>query len=78
MTPPTYNNYLKFDLKYKEDGSFTIAAAPRQLIHSRFRVPRDSWPYFTASYSGLPQPGGPGPRIYIGPESESESELLYD
>jgi hypothetical protein len=33
-----------------------------------FTVPRDSWPYFTVSDSKLPQPGGPGPRIYISQE----------
>jgi hypothetical protein len=44
---------------------FTIAASPRQRSHSWGRVPRDSWPYFTLSDSRLPQPGGPGPRIYI-------------
>jgi hypothetical protein len=45
--------------------SFTTAAGPRQRSHSRVRVQRDSWPYFTASYWRLPQPGKPGPRIYI-------------
>jgi hypothetical protein len=45
--------------------SFTIAAGPRQLGHFWVRVPPDSWPYFTVSDSRLPQPGGPGPRIYI-------------
>jgi hypothetical protein len=44
---------------------FTIAAGPRKRSHTWVRVPRDSWPYFTVSYSRLPQPGGPGPRIYI-------------
>jgi hypothetical protein len=44
---------------------FTIAAGPRQRSHSRVRVPRDSWPYFTVSDSRLPQPRWPGPRIYI-------------
>jgi hypothetical protein len=44
---------------------FTIAAGPRQCSHSRVRFPRDSWPYFTISDSRLPQPGGPGPCIYI-------------
>jgi hypothetical protein len=44
---------------------FTIATAPRQCSHSRARVPRHSWPYFTVSDSRLPQPRGPGPRIYI-------------
>jgi hypothetical protein len=47
---------------------FTIAAGPGQRSHSRVRVPRDSWPYFTLSDSRLPQPGGPGPRIYIAQE----------
>jgi hypothetical protein len=45
--------------------SFAIAAGPRQRSHSRVRVPRDSCPYFTVSDSRLPQPGGPGSRIYI-------------
>jgi hypothetical protein len=27
--------------------SFTIAAGPRQCIHSHVRVPQDSWPHFT-------------------------------
>jgi hypothetical protein len=43
--------------------SFTIAIGPRQRSHSQVRVLRDSWPYFTASDSRLPKPGGPGPRI---------------
>jgi hypothetical protein len=45
--------------------SFITAANPRQRSHSRVRVPRDWLPYFTVSDSRLPQPGGPGPRIYI-------------
>jgi hypothetical protein len=45
--------------------SSTTAAGPRQRSHSEIRVPRVSWPYFTVSDSRLPQPGGPGPRIYI-------------
>jgi hypothetical protein len=45
--------------------SFIIAAGPRQLSHSRVRVPRDTLSYFTVSDSILPKPGGPGPRIYI-------------
>jgi hypothetical protein len=36
-----------------------------RLSHSRVRVPRDSWPYFTVLDSRLPKPEGPGPRIYI-------------
>jgi hypothetical protein len=34
--------------------SFTIAAGPRQRIHSRVRVPWDSRSYFTVSDSRLP------------------------
>jgi hypothetical protein len=49
---------------------FTIAAGARQRSHSHFRVPRDLWPYFTVSDSRLPQPGGPGPRIYIPQEQD--------
>jgi hypothetical protein len=45
--------------------SFTITAGPRQCTHSWVRGPRDSWSYFTVSDSRLPQPGGPGPLIYI-------------
>jgi hypothetical protein len=48
--------------------SFTIVASPCQRSHSRVQVPRDSSPYFTVSGSRLPQPGGPGPRIYIPPK----------
>jgi hypothetical protein len=44
---------------------FTIAAGPRQRSHFWVRVPRDSWSYVTLWYSRRPQPGGPGPRIYI-------------
>jgi hypothetical protein len=39
--------------------SFRIAAARRQRYHSRVRVPRDSWPYFTVSDSTLAQPAWP-------------------
>jgi hypothetical protein len=45
--------------------SFTIAAGPRQHSHSQVRARRDSWPSFTVSDWRLPQPGGPGPCIYI-------------
>jgi hypothetical protein len=45
--------------------SFTIATNPRQRSHSRVQVPRDSLPYFTDPDSRLPQPGEPGPRLYI-------------
>jgi hypothetical protein len=34
--------------------SFTIAAGPRQRIHSQVRVPQDSRPHFTVSDSRLP------------------------
>jgi hypothetical protein len=42
----------------------TSAAGHRQRSHSRIRLPRDSWPYFTLSNWRLSQPEGPGPRIY--------------
>jgi hypothetical protein len=45
--------------------SFTIVAGHRQRSHSQIRVPRNSRPHFTVSNFRLPQPGGPGPRIYI-------------
>jgi hypothetical protein len=45
--------------------SFTIVAGPRKRSHSQVWIPRDSWPYFSVSDSRLPQPGGPGPGIYI-------------
>jgi hypothetical protein len=51
--------------------SFTTAAGPRQLTHSRVRVPRDSWPHYTFSDWRLPQSGRPGPRIYIPQEQVS-------
>jgi hypothetical protein len=44
---------------------YTTAAGPLQRSRSWIRVPRDSWWYFTVSDSRLPQPGGPGPLIYI-------------
>jgi hypothetical protein len=51
---------------WRENGlPFTIAAAPRQRSHSWIRVPRESWPYFAVTDSRLPQPGAPGPNIYI-------------
>jgi hypothetical protein len=37
----------------------------RQRSHSQIRVPRGSIPQFTVSDLRLPQPGGPGPCIYI-------------
>jgi hypothetical protein len=45
--------------------SFIVNAGLRQRSYSQVRVPRDSRPNFTVSDSRLPQPGGPGPRIYI-------------
>jgi hypothetical protein len=35
------------------------------VVVLRSRVPQDSSPHFTFSDSRPPQPGGPGPRIYI-------------
>jgi hypothetical protein len=42
-----------------------VPAGPRQRSYSQVRVPRDPRPQFTVSDSRLPQPGGPGPCIYI-------------
>jgi hypothetical protein len=61
----SYNPYITSSLTRGWVLSFTIAAGPRQCVQSRVQVPRDSWLYFTVSHSRLPQPGGPGPRIYI-------------
>jgi hypothetical protein len=47
---------------------FTIVAGSRQRSHSQVRVTRDLWRHFTVYDSRLPQPGGPGPCIYILPE----------
>jgi hypothetical protein len=44
--------------------SFTIAAGPHQRSHPQVRV----------SDSRLPQPGGPGPHIYI-PQEEGDSVI---
>jgi hypothetical protein len=44
---------------------FILAAGRRKSSHSEVRVPWDSRPYFTVSDSRLPQPAGPGLRIYI-------------
>jgi hypothetical protein len=53
--------------------SFTTAVSPRQHSHSRVLLPRDSGPYFTVSYSRLPKPRRPGPRIYIPQEQGGPS-----
>jgi hypothetical protein len=45
--------------------SFTIAAGPRQRIHSQVRFPQDSQPHYTVTDSRLPQPGGPDLCIYM-------------
>jgi hypothetical protein len=39
---------------------------------SCFRVPLDSWLYFTVSDSRLPQPGEPGPCIYVPSDSMAQ------
>jgi hypothetical protein len=51
--------------------SFPIATGPRQRSHSQVRVLQDSRSYFTLSDLGLPQPGRPGPRIYI-PQEDND------
>jgi hypothetical protein len=44
-----------------------LLLAQLQRSHSRVRVPRESWSHCasTVADSRLPEPGGPGPRIYI-------------
>jgi hypothetical protein len=44
--------------------SFTIVSGHRQCSHSRSRVPRDTWPYFTVLHSRISQPEWPAPHIY--------------
>jgi hypothetical protein len=67
---------------------FTITARPRQRSHSRVRVPRDSWPYFTVSDSKLPNLKGEIP-VFTFPRNRvdwsmsrssdcNRSKLLYD
>jgi hypothetical protein len=53
---------------------FTIAAGPRQSSHSQVQVSQDSWPHFTVLDLRLPQPGGPGPCIYI---PQEQVDQLY-
>jgi hypothetical protein len=48
--------------------SFTIAAGLRQRSHSQVRVPRDSWPHFTASDSKLPNLEGHVP-VFMSPRN---------
>jgi hypothetical protein len=62
-------------LSDERTGLQFTTADPRQRSHSWVRVPRDSWPYFTVSNSRLPQPGGPGPLIYI-PQEEGGPVIL--
>jgi hypothetical protein len=51
---------------WREDGSvFYNCCCLRQRSHSQVRVPRGLWPHFTVSDLRLPEPGGPGPCIYI-------------
>jgi hypothetical protein len=51
---------------WREDASVVYnCCCLRQRSHSQVRVPRGSWPHFTVSDLRLPQPGGPGPCIYI-------------
>jgi hypothetical protein len=49
----------------RTDLLFAIAAGPGQHRHFWSQLPQYSRPYFTVSDLKLPQPGVPGPRIYI-------------
>jgi hypothetical protein len=44
--------------------SFTIAAGPRRLSHSRVRVPRDSWQYYGLRFETPPTWRARSPYIY--------------
>jgi hypothetical protein len=71
LTEPLRSQFLCNVLSGKRMGlSFTTAAGRRQCSHSRIRVPRDSWPYFTNSDPKLHEPGEPGPCIFILQEEE--------
>jgi hypothetical protein len=62
---------------WREDGSVDYnCCCLRQRSHSQVRVPRGSWPHFTVSDLKLPQPGGPGPCIYI-PQERNRVARLY-
>jgi hypothetical protein len=68
--------------------SFTIAAGPRQRIHSRVRLPWDSRPYFTFSDSRLPlfvasydsqgYGGGIRPRLQTGKSLGFTNAVSYN
>jgi hypothetical protein len=53
-------------LLWREDGSVVYNCCwSRQRSLSQIRVPRDPWPHFYCLRFETPEPGGPGPRIYI-------------
>jgi hypothetical protein len=58
---------------WRSDGS-VVYNCPRQRSHSQVWVPWDSWSHFTVSDSRFPQPGGPGPRIYI-PQEQGDAVI---
>jgi hypothetical protein len=66
-----YSPYVTSSLILGSVCRLKFLMGPRQRSHSKFRVPRDSWPHFTVSDSRPPQPGGSGPRIYIPQEQGS-------
>jgi hypothetical protein len=55
----------------------SIANGSHQRSHSRVRVPRDSWLYFTVTDSRLHQPGGSGPRVYM-PQDQGEISFAFE
>jgi hypothetical protein len=62
---------------WREDWSvFYTCCCLRQRSHSQVRVPRGSWPCFTVQNLRLPQPGEPGPCIYV-PQDESHTHSFY-
>jgi hypothetical protein len=69
---------------WREDGSViyrTVVSGPFHTSHSWVEVPPNSRLYFTVS-SETPQPGEPGPRIYIpqeqgGPDIPPDTGFLF-
>jgi hypothetical protein len=73
-----YSPYVTSSLTRWWVRRLKLLLEPLQRSHSRVRVPRDSWPYFTVSDSRLPQTRGPGPRIYIPQALDSLFVTSYD
>jgi hypothetical protein len=60
-----YSHYVTPSLTRGWVCCLQLLLAITTAVILRVRVPRNSLSYFTVSHSRVPQPGGPGPRIYI-------------